>query len=62
MLTPVKTLWRLFPALKEVVKATKKRSAGGKRITKVERKRIIRAFLGSAEGVLDDALAELEAK
>ena len=49
-------LFRLYPALKELVKAKRKKSPGGKTVTPGERKRIIRKFLGAAERILDDQL------
>ncbi len=48
--------WRLYPAMRELVKATKKKSPGGKRVTKGEKRKIVRKFLGAAEEIVNEDL------
>ena len=51
---PMKLLLRLLPAITKVVKATRKGSDGGKRITPDERDEILGALFGEVEEVIGD--------
>ena len=50
----MKLLLRLLPAITRVVKATRKGSDGGKRITPAERDEILGALFGEVEEVIGD--------
>jgi hypothetical protein len=50
-------VWRkLFPVIREIFKATRKKSAGGKKITPRERRQIIEAALPKIGAILDREL------
>ena len=55
-LSAVSLLWKLYPAIREVFRATRKKSDGGKRITKVERDEIIAKILPKIAKVLEKEL------
>jgi hypothetical protein len=55
-MTALTVLWKVWPIIREVFKATRKRSDGGKRITKAERKAIIAAALPKISAVLEREL------
>jgi hypothetical protein len=45
---------RLLPAIRELVKATTRKSPGGKKITRAERERILAALIDTADELLED--------
>lgn len=51
---PMKLLLRLLPAITKLVKATKKNSDGGRKITPDERDEILGALFGTVEEVIGD--------
>lgn len=51
---------RIYPILRKLIKATKKKSRGGKRITPEERDEIIAVALGGFAGVLEEIIPEPE--
>ena len=55
-LSAVSLLWKLYPAIREVFRATRKKSDGGKRITKVERDEIIAKILPKIGAILEREL------
>lgn len=55
-MTAVAILWKIWPVIREVFKATRKRSDGGKRITKAESKAIVAAALPRIGAILEKEL------
>ena len=55
-MTAVAVLWKIWPVIREVFKATRKKSDGGKRITKAESKAIIGAALPKIGAILEREL------
>jgi hypothetical protein len=55
-LSAVSLLWKLYPAIREVFRATRRKSDGGKRITKAERDEIIAKILPKIAKVLEKEL------
>ncbi len=55
-LSAVSLLWKLYPAIREVFRATRKKSDGGKCITKAERDEIIAKILPKIAKVLEKEL------
>ena len=56
VMTAVAVLWKIWPVIREVFKATRKKSDGGKRITKAERQAIIGAALPKIGAILEREL------
>ncbi len=56
VMTALTVLWKIWPIIREVFRATRKKSDGGKRITKAERKAIIQAALPKISAVLEREL------
>ncbi len=55
-MTAIAVLWKIWPVIREVFKATRKKSDGGKRITKAERQAIIGAALPKIGAILEHEL------
>jgi hypothetical protein len=53
---------RLLPVLRELVRATRKTSDGGRRITPAERDQILAVALGSIRSELEGGLADLDGR
>ena len=55
-ITATGLIWKLFPLVKEIFKATRKKSPNGKAITKAERDEIIASVLPRIGAVLEKEL------